>query len=387
MDLLIKNIEGEQSYQIDVAGRIDSTNASRLEKTIDDVKAAHLVLNLNECVYISSAGLRVLLSAHKRISAIGGTFMLINVPDIVSSVFDVTGLNSIFMLRRKADRISFNDMTLLSAGACGECYRLDSERVIKLYKSDVAPEIAFKEKEFARAALIAGIPTAISYEVVQIEERTGIVYEMLDAELFSDIIKKDWENVDAYAKTLCNIMQNIHNIHGDSKLLPDLKVKFREYIDKTAAFLPSEDVLLLSENLAEVPESPNCVHFDIHTSNIMIKDDEPYIIDLGDFSTGSYLFDVGLVDIIYGYPELDICETVTRIPNDQGRDFRNLVVDEYFASRSADERLFYEKNRYFLASLRAIYTFTFLPNLQDKMIFIIKDFLLPKIKAQKSFSR
>ncbi len=384
MIAIINSGEGERTCQIDIRGRIDTVSAPELEKAIGDVNATYLILNLDECVYISSSGLRVLLSAHKKFYADGGGFELINVPDIVSSVLDVTGLSSIFMMRRKADRILFNNMTLLSSGACGECYRLDNERIIKLYKPGVAPEIAFKEKEYARAALIAGIPTAISYEVVQIDERTGIIYEMLDAELFSEIIKNDLANIASHAKTLCRIMQQIHGMHGDTKLLPDLKYKFGEYIDMTAAFLPADDVLFLRERLAEVPESRNCIHFDLHTSNIMMKGNEPYIIDLGDFSTGSYLFDIGLVDIIYGYPELSLCETVTKIPNHQGRDFRDLFVDEYFSERSNDDRLFYEKNRYFLASLRAIYTFTFLPDFQEKMIFIIRDFLLPKMKDQNS---
>lgn len=66
---------------------------------------------------------------------------------------------------------------------------MDTETVVKLYNEGVEPHIAEQEKQYARAAFVMGIPTAISYDVVSCGTRSGIVFELLDAELFSAVIR------------------------------------------------------------------------------------------------------------------------------------------------------------------------------------------------------
>ena len=79
---------------IELKGRIDSNNASQVEKNIldrlDGKRGEPVVLDASALEYISSAGLRVLLSAHKIMSR-QGKMRLINVNEVVQEVFDVTG--------------------------------------------------------------------------------------------------------------------------------------------------------------------------------------------------------------------------------------------------------------------------------------------------------
>jgi hypothetical protein len=100
---------------------------------------------------------------------------------------------------------------------------------------------------------------------------------------------------------------------------------------------------------------------------------------VGDFSTGTYLFDLGLIYLIYGVPELGISHLATKIPVAQGLEFWNHFERHYFADRTAEERAFFEANKYFLASLRVIYSITFLTHLRDEMERWLKDVLLPRI--------
>jgi hypothetical protein len=113
----------------------------------------------------------------------------------------------------------------------------------------------------------------------------------------------------------------------------------------------------------------------------MMRGNEPVIIDLGDLSIGSYLFDIGLVYMIYGLPELGFCEMVTKMPPEQGVELWEAYIASYFADRPAADYAFFHQNRFFLASLRAIYTITFLPYLRPRMIDILRDVLLPKMRA------
>ena len=80
-------------------GRLDTMTAPDLEaelkKSMDGVET--LTLDFSKLDYISSAGLRVLLSAHKLMSAKGG-MKVTNVNEIVQEVFEVTGFADILTI-------------------------------------------------------------------------------------------------------------------------------------------------------------------------------------------------------------------------------------------------------------------------------------------------
>ena len=84
---------------IELVGRLDTTTAPALQKTItDDLQdTRNLVLDLKKLEYISSAGLRVLLAAQKKMNAIG-TMKLLNVREIVMEVFEMTGFVDILTI-------------------------------------------------------------------------------------------------------------------------------------------------------------------------------------------------------------------------------------------------------------------------------------------------
>lgn len=84
---------------IEIVGRLDTTTAPELDKTLNeditDVK--NLVLNFKGLEYISSAGLRVLLGTQKKMQKIG-TMKLINVREEVMEVFEITGFADILTI-------------------------------------------------------------------------------------------------------------------------------------------------------------------------------------------------------------------------------------------------------------------------------------------------
>ncbi|GLI94742.1 anti-sigma factor antagonist [Methylocystis echinoides] len=379
LDILTSQVSSPNVLRL--AGRLDHETCDLLAAAIDRAAEGSIALDMSGCEYVSSAGLRVLLVAHQNLTRSGHRLSLLNVTPLVFSVFDVTGLNQILRLEKAPRSISLDGAELISAGACGDCYRLDAETVVKLYRDGVAPEIAEKEKKFAKAAFLLGLPTALSYDVVTCGTRTGIVYEMIDARLFSAIIKEDPLNTAKYGRMLSDIAKSVHSIKGDPEIFPRIKDLFVDYIGSLGAFLPPSDVSYLLERLQALPDSATCVHFDLHSSNIMMRGNEPVIIDLGDLSIGSYLFDIGLVYMIYGLPELGFCEMVTKMPPEQGVELWEAYIASYFADRPAADYAFFHQNRFFLASLRAIYTITFLPYLRPRMIDILRDVLLPKMRA------
>ncbi len=81
---------------VKLSGRLDTTTAPQLEeelkKELDGLK--ELVMDFSELEYISSAGLRVLLSAQKIMNR-QGSMKLIHVNDVVKEIFEVTGFSDI----------------------------------------------------------------------------------------------------------------------------------------------------------------------------------------------------------------------------------------------------------------------------------------------------
>ena len=97
MTIEIKKIAEETILEIQ--GRIDTITAPVLEKTINEDLGGtkNLALDMKDVEYISSAGLRVLLSAQKKMMKIG--FMrLINVRQEVMEVFEMTGFADILTI-------------------------------------------------------------------------------------------------------------------------------------------------------------------------------------------------------------------------------------------------------------------------------------------------
>ena len=89
------------ALEIALEGRLDTMTAPELEKELNGSlgSADSLVLDFSKLEYISSAGLRVLLSAHKAMSTKGG-MKITNVNEIVQEVFEVTGFADILNIER-----------------------------------------------------------------------------------------------------------------------------------------------------------------------------------------------------------------------------------------------------------------------------------------------
>ena len=84
---------------IKLVGRLDTTTAPALDKTINEDIAGtkNLVLDVKELEYISSAGLRVLLGAQKKMQKIG-SMKVTNVREEVMEVFEMTGFADILTI-------------------------------------------------------------------------------------------------------------------------------------------------------------------------------------------------------------------------------------------------------------------------------------------------
>ena len=88
-----------EATTIELVGRLDTTTAPALDKTINEDlgDTKNLVLDIKGLEYISSAGLRVLLAAQKKMQKIG-SMKVVNVCEAVMEVFEMTGFADILVI-------------------------------------------------------------------------------------------------------------------------------------------------------------------------------------------------------------------------------------------------------------------------------------------------
>ena len=84
---------------LSLEGRLDTTTAPELERVVEQELGGvtELVVDLEKLEYISSAGLRVLLAAHKKMKG-QGPMTVLHPNEIVMEVFNVTGFTDILTI-------------------------------------------------------------------------------------------------------------------------------------------------------------------------------------------------------------------------------------------------------------------------------------------------
>ena len=92
---------GKNKLTLAVAGRLDTTTSRELSKELDNslTGISELVFDFKNLAYISSSGLRVLLSAQKTMNNKKGKMIVRNVSDIIMEVFEVTGFSDFLTIK------------------------------------------------------------------------------------------------------------------------------------------------------------------------------------------------------------------------------------------------------------------------------------------------
>lgn len=98
--MTIEKIQDGKNLKVKVSGRLDTTTAPELEGELTESLAdiENLTMDFEELEYISSAGLRVLLSAQKVMNK-QGTMTVIGVNDTIMEIFEVTGFSDILTIQ------------------------------------------------------------------------------------------------------------------------------------------------------------------------------------------------------------------------------------------------------------------------------------------------
>ncbi len=275
-----------------LTGRIDSSNASSLEKELlndcsllDNVDIAFDTENLQ---YISSAGLRVLLTVKKVTKS---NVRIINVPDEVFDILDVTGFTDIFQVERKMRFVPVRGCKRISSALNGEIFQLSDDEMIKVYGEDISLGEIKKERQNAQTAMAFGVPTLIPFDVVQCEKGYGLVYEKAEMTSLAYLISHEPESLKRYAGMLADMLRELHSTEIPAGKLPDIKERYRKWIGKIDDPERSK-AGVFAGLINSIPDSGRYVHGDINLNSVMVKGDEILLLDMSGSARGNYLFDL-----------------------------------------------------------------------------------------------
>lgn len=291
---------------INLDGRVDATNASSVEEKIQAIRkenaGLHTVLDLEKLVYISSAGLRILLRLRKEDSELS----LINVSTEVYEILDMTGFTEMIDVQKAYRHLSVDGCEVIGKGANGAVYRYDPETIIKVYfNNDALPDIK-RERELARKALVLGINTAIPYDVVRIGDKYGTVMELLAATSISKMIKKDPEHLEEPLKYFVDMLKQIHGTEIKPGEVPNMKELALKWARFDMDYLPEDIGKKLYQLVENVPDQDTLMHGDYHTNNVMVRDGEALLIDMDTLCMGHPIFELGsMFNAFEGFSAID----------------------------------------------------------------------------------
>ncbi|MCC8102795.1 MAG: anti-sigma factor antagonist [Clostridiales bacterium] len=286
------SIKGNE-LTITLSGRITSSNAFEEEKAIFECIASEpcdsIVLDVKELEYISSAGLRTLLKLQKE----KGNVKIINVSRDVYEIFDMTGFTGIMDIQKALREFNIEGLEKVGQGGTAAVYRLDEDKIIKVFKPVFPIYVIQHEKELAQKLFLAGIPTAVPYDVVKCGDgNIGVIYEMLDANSMLDLIVKEPENAEKYVCMMADLLKEASKIEVKdlNDLIPKMTNGLQVCVDK--GILTNEEKEKYAVIYENTPDTDDFIHGDFHPGNIMMVGDELMLIDLSSASKGHVIFDL-----------------------------------------------------------------------------------------------
>ena len=283
-------------------GRIDSNSVTQAESEMTAVRQENpctsVVLDVEKLEYISSAGLRAVLRLRKE----EPTLKIINAGSEVYEIFEVTGFTNVLKVSKSMRCVSIEGCEMIGRGGNGAVYRLDEDTIIKVYSNSTPVEVIRQEREFAQRAFLAGVPTAISFDMVKVDDSYGIVFELVRADTLAKRINADKERYDWYATAYADLFKGIHQIETEPGALPSTKDIYHGLINKMGEkWYSAAECDTLHKLIDLIPDRNTIIHNDFHTQNVMLQNGELLLIDMAEISHGHPVFDLGASYFVHQY--------------------------------------------------------------------------------------
>jgi uncharacterized protein (TIGR02172 family) len=183
----------------------------------------------------------------------------------------------------------------LAQGRTAEIYPWEQGYILKLYRDWCPADWVDYEARIAHAVYEAGISSPKPGEIVEVDDRRGLIYERLEGNsMVEDIKARPWM-LWKHARSLAELQNQIHQ--RSTTGLPSYKDRLRYDLSQTSHLtdhLRGKALHLLEQ----LPDGQNICHGDYHPENVLITKRGPVVIDWMTACSGSPWADVARTSLI-----------------------------------------------------------------------------------------
>ena len=333
------------SYKLDnevltvtLDGRLDTEAASKFEAELNAIRTenAHtsMVVDASGLEYVASSGLRIILKLVKSEK----NFKLENVCAAVYEVFEVTGFSKIIQMTKALRKVDLNKCEKIGAGGNGAVYRISEDEIVKVNFNPDTYETLEEELAKAKEAFFLGVPTAISFDMVDCGEgKKGVVYEIIKNSTLGESIQKDPNRMEELTEKYVEQLNLLHSVHTDNPVYGSAKDSYRKQVEAASKYLTEEEGELLNLILEALPEGDRLVHGDAHPKNIMIQNGEMLWIDMEGMSVGHPIYDlISIAVILNGMRTDEMSVGICGMDNTVVKVFKDCFIRKYFKTEDPE---------------------------------------------------
>lgn len=238
--------------------------------------------------------------------------------------------------------IDINDYELSGGGKLGESYinRSNPDELLKLYSKDLE-ELGLSEYERACKVHDLGIPCPTPGEQVRTQDgRLGILYKRaLGKKSYARALSEHPENLKQYAQEFAQMSRQLHQTVPPKGMFPNIKDQYKKEI-LLNPYMTDKEKEGINRFIDKLPDAPTAVHGDLHYGNIIFTPDgRKYFIDLSDFSTGTPLFDIGILFLQACWMPEEMEMELYHITTKTSRAFWEAFIPEYFGPDAKKEEV------------------------------------------------
>ena len=304
-DYIFKHELKDQALTLYFKGEINFQTSQQVENEAMSILKQEtfkeVILDFHDVTYVSSAGLRVILKIKQ-------TFINVSIINASLNVYDVlqmTGFTNIMDIKKTLKEIDIEGSPIIGEGYFSIVYRIDKDTIVKVYKEDTDIKEVERELNMAKQAFILGIPTAISFDVVKVKDKLGVRFEMLNSSLLRDLYLNHPENFDEYNKKYAELLKKINTTETNDETLPHTLDLWLEKVRRLKDYLDDKDYQKIYKMVENIGDRSTFVHGDCHVKNIMVQDNELFLIDMDTLSKGHPIFELASIVAPYSLFEED----------------------------------------------------------------------------------
>ena len=289
----MKGTVKDNKLVIELDERIDTGNAKETEQRILEILSAQsgkeICFDAEKLQYVSSAGLRVFMKVSKTCNE---PVEIIHVSSEVYDIFEVTGFTQLLKIRKQLREISVEGCEKLGEGGNGAVYRLDEDKIVKVYKPWMKQEEIDKERSFAKTAFINGIPSVIAYDTVKVGDCLGVVFELLRSDTLGHAMRENPDQLETYVDQYVALAKTLHSTHVSAGSFIRIQDVMHDRADHLVQWCTPEEIAQLHAIIDSIPDTDTVTHNDLHPGNIMIQDGELVLIDMPEVTMGPPICDL-----------------------------------------------------------------------------------------------